>query len=241
MLEGAWEALEDSGIDPAGLMGTRTGVYTGVMYRDYGWGLSPEQDSAAYLSTGGSSGIVSGRISYTLGLEGPSISVDTACSSSLVAMHLASHALRAGECTLALAGGVSVFSTPVAFIQFSGQRGLSPDGRCKAFSDAADGAGFGEGAGMLVLERLSDAAPQRSLDPRDDPRLGDQPGRRLQRPHRPQRPLPGAGDPARPWPDARLPPPRSTRSRPTAPAPPSAIRSRRAPCSPPTAGTGRSR
>ncbi|MBV1855125.1 type I polyketide synthase [Catellatospora tritici] len=144
LLEASWEALERAGIDPGTLRGTATGVYAGVMYHDY----------AANSSTGA---IASGRISYTLGLEGPSVTVDTACSSSLVAMHLAGQALRSGECSLALAGGVAVMATPEVFVEFSRQRGLAPDGRCKSFSDSADGAGWAEGAGVLVLERLSDA------------------------------------------------------------------------------------
>ncbi|MGC1851068.1 MAG: SDR family NAD(P)-dependent oxidoreductase, partial [Solirubrobacterales bacterium] len=145
LLESCWEALEDAGIDPTSLRKTPTGVFAGVMYQDYG-----------SVSTGTAS-IVSGRVSYTLGLEGPAISVDTACSSSLVAMHLASQALRGGECTLALAGGVTTLATPSIFIEFTRQRGAAPDGRCKAFAEAANGAGFSEGVGVLVLERLSDA------------------------------------------------------------------------------------
>ncbi len=148
LLEASWEALEDAGIDPASLRSTMTGVFAGVMYQDYG------------PAAGGTQSIVSGRVSYVLGLEGPAITIDTACSSSLVAMHLASQALRGGECTLALAGGVSVLTTPAAFIEFSRQRNLAPDGRCKSFAEAADGAGFSEGAGILVLERLSDAERQ---------------------------------------------------------------------------------
>ncbi|HEY2333376.1 MAG TPA: type I polyketide synthase, partial [Solirubrobacterales bacterium] len=150
LLEGAWEALEDAGIDPASLKGAQAGVFAGVMYQDYGameYGISP----------GMTSSIVSGRIAYALGLEGPTMTIDTACSSSLVALHLASQALRGGECTLALAGGVTVLTTPGAFIGMSAQRGLSPDGRCRSFAEAADGTGFSEGVGMLVLERLSDA------------------------------------------------------------------------------------
>ncbi|WP_461156474.1 type I polyketide synthase [Saccharopolyspora tripterygii] len=149
MLEVAWEAVERAGIDPRSLKGSRTGVFAGVMYHDYARGT----DSAS--TSGGS--LVSGRVAYTLGLEGPALSVDTACSSSLVALHLAVQSLRSGECDLALAGGVTVMSTPEPFTIFGRLRGLAPDGRCKPFSDSADGMGWSEGAGVLALERLSDA------------------------------------------------------------------------------------
>ncbi|HWA54140.1 MAG TPA: beta-ketoacyl synthase N-terminal-like domain-containing protein, partial [Solirubrobacterales bacterium] len=157
MLESSWEALEDAGIDPGTLHGSGTGVFAGVMYHDYGWGLPPTAEPGKGLVTGGSSSGVSGSVAYTLGFKGPAISVDTACSSSLVAMHLAAGALRRGECSLALAGGATVLSTPGIFIQFSRQGGVAADGRCKSFAEGADGAGFSEGAGVLVLERLSEA------------------------------------------------------------------------------------
>src|SRR5690625_2339515 len=157
VLEVAWEALERSGIDPRSLAGTTTGVWVGANPPEYGTAVSAGSDHGGHFVTGNSPSVISGRLAYTSGLQGPAVTVDTACSSSLTALHAAVGALRSGEVDRALVGGVAVMATPASLVDFSRQRGLAADGVCKAFARGADGMVLGEGAGVLVLERLSDA------------------------------------------------------------------------------------
>ncbi|MFJ8043916.1 type I polyketide synthase [Kitasatospora sp. NPDC096147] len=156
LLETAWEALEQAGIDPAGLKGTNTGVFAGLVEQSY-LDLDAPEEFEGYQMTSKLSSMASGRIAYTLGLEGPAVSVDTACSSALVALHLAAQSLRSGESSLALAGATYVSAHPGGYLDGARQRALAPDGRCKPFAAAADGIGWSEGVGVLVVEKLADA------------------------------------------------------------------------------------
>ncbi|WP_372352224.1 type I polyketide synthase [Streptomyces sp. KL116D] len=195
ILEVTWEAMENAGIDPRALRGSATGVFLGAAYQGYGHGVELPGAARAICCTGGSPAVTSSRVAYVLGLEGPALTVDTACSSSLVALHLAARSLRDGESSLAVAGGVSVMAGPEVFTEFATQGALAADGRCKAYSEQADGFGFAEGVGLVVLERLSDARRHGHRVLAVLRGSAVRPGRGEQRPVRAERSGAAAGDP----------------------------------------------
>ncbi len=227
----SWEALERAGIAPDALTGSPTGVFVGVCNGDYGHMLmeGDGSDFDIYLATGNAHSVASGRLSYVLGLQGPALSVDTACSSSLVAVHLAVQSLRDGECRMALAGGVNVILSPKTTMALSRAQMMAPDGRCKPFDAAADGFVRSEGCGVVVLKRLSRRRRRRRRRAGRDPRVGHQPGRAQQRPHRAERSVAGRRSSGPPSPTPGSVQPTSATSRPTAPARRLATRSRSVP------------
>ncbi len=238
LLETAWEAFEHAGIDIVSQRSSLTGTFIGASYQDYASSVANSSEgSEGHMITGTLSSVLSGRVNYLFGFEGPAVTLDTACSSSLVALHLACQSLRNGESTLALAGGVSIMSTPSAFVGFSRQRALATDGRCKAYAEAADGMTLAEGVGWSCWS--ASPTPAATATP-CSPWYAAPPSTRTVRPTGSPPPTapPSSASSGRPWPTPACGPARSTSSRATAPGPPWATPSRPRPCSPPTARTG---